>query len=422
MDSGLRIAMIGHKRIPSREGGVEIVVEELASRMVERGCKVTAYNRSGHHVAGKDIVDEHATNGRDYKGIRLVTVPTPQKKSLNAVIYAFFATVRASFGKYDVVHLHAEGPAFMSFIPKLFGKKVVVTIHGLDWQRAKWGGFGSWFLKAGEKMAVRKADAIITLSGNMQKYFQDTYGRETICLPNGVNQPESRTCHIITQKYGLMGDDYILFLARLVPEKGLEYLLDAYDNLVLQGSPIGQKKLIIAGGSSHTDQYMERISEKVASLNHKYLYRYHLMKKKEKSKDKDKNIDMVSGQHPKKIIMTGFVQGEELQELYSNASLYVLPSDVEGMPLSLLEALSYGNTCLVSNIPENLEVVGQDAYSFEKGNVQDLMKKLVEIFDHEPGNRKEIQRHIMEKYNWDDITGRTLQLYHDLINDSGVKN
>ena len=166
----LRIAMIGHKRIPSREGGVEIVVEELSVRMAQKGHRVEAYNRYGHHVSGKKYDDEYGWKGRKYyKGVRVRIIPTFQSSSLNAIVYSFLATLRALFTKYDVLHYHAEGPCAMLWIPKMFGKRVVVTIHGLDWQRAKWGNFASRVIKFGEKMAARHADEVIGLSRNVQQ-------------------------------------------------------------------------------------------------------------------------------------------------------------------------------------------------------------------------------------------------------------
>lgn len=309
--------MIGHKRIPSREGGVEVAVEELAARMVKMGHEVHAYNRSGSHVAGK----ENGSPGhiREYRGIRIITIPTFQNGRLNAVVYSFLATVRALFGKYDILHYHAEGSCAMLWMPHLFGIRTVATIHGLDWQRSKWGGFASKFLLFGEKMAAKYADELIVLSGNMQNYFWETYRRKSIFLPNGVARPALKPDKGIREKWGLAKDGYILFLARIVPEKGLHYLVDAYRGIETD------KRLVIAGGSSHTDAYLEEIRKKTAGDS--------------------------------RILLAGFVQGELLEELYSNAYLYVLPSDVEGMPISLLEAMSYGNCCLVSDIPENLEVI-----------------------------------------------------------------
>lgn len=315
----MKIAMIGHKRIPSREGGVEIVVEQLAVRMVQAGHRVDVYNRKGHHVSGKENDTRLSQNKKEYKGIRIITIPTFQNKKLNAVVYSLLATIRALFGGYDVIHYHAEGPCSMLWIPHLFGIRTVATIHGLDWQRSKWGGFATKFLLYGERTAAKYADEIIVLSKNMQKYFQDTYGRDTVLIPNGVIKPKIHSDKIIKEKWGLEKNSYILFLARIVPEKGLHYLLDAYREIVTD------KRLVIAGGSSHTDEYMEKIKQKA--------------------------------KQDSRVIMTGFVQGELLEELYSNAYIYVLPSDVEGMPISLLEAMSYGNCCLISDIAENVEVV-----------------------------------------------------------------
>ena len=238
-----KIAMIGHKRIPSREGGVEIVVDELSARLVAKGYQVDAYNRSGYHVSGKEF-DER--RGKVYKGIRLITIPTFNHKKLNAIVYSFLATIRALFGGYDVIHYHAEGPCVMLRIPKLFGIPTVATIHGLDWQRSKWGNFASKILKLGEETAARYADEVIVLSRNVQAYFEETYQRKTVYIPNGIHRPKQYQPEMIQEKYGLQGDDYILFVARIVPEKGIHYLIRAFYGIRTD------KKLVIAGGSSHS--------------------------------------------------------------------------------------------------------------------------------------------------------------------------
>lgn len=330
--------MFGQKRL-SREGGIEIVVKELCTRMAKNGYTVTCYNRSGHHVSGAEYDKK-----TEYEGINQKCVPTIEKKGLAAVSSSFFAALYSAFGKYNVVHIHAEGPAFFSWLPKLLGKRVIVTVHGLDWQREKWkSGFGSKFIKQGEKNAVKYADEIIVLSKGVHDYFRNQYGRETRFIPNGVNRQEIRKAELITDKFGLIKDSYILFLGRLVPEKGIRYLIEAFKNVKTE------KKLVIAGGSSDTDSFMKEL--------------------KELAKD------------DKRIIFTGFVQGQMLEELYSNAYIYTLPSDLEGMPLSLLEAMSYGNCCLVSDIQECTEVVEDKALIFKKSNVQDLQNKLQEACD-----------------------------------------
>lgn len=369
----LKIAMIGHKRIPSREGGVEIVVDELSTRLVKMGCRVDAYNRYGKHTAGKQFDQRR---GRYYNGIRLITIPTPKSSSLNAIVYSFFAAVRALFGRYDVIHFHAEGPCIMLLIPKLFGIRIVATIHGLDWQRSKWGNFASRMLKLGEKIAARYADEVIVLSRNMQEYFFENYGRQTHYIPNGIMRPQIRKAELIRERYGLEKDGYILFLARIVPEKGLHYLIEAFYQLKTD------KKLVIAGGSSHSHAYMEQIRKMAA---------------------KDE-----------RILMTDFVHGQCLEELYSNAYLFVLPSDVEGMALTLLEAMSFGDCCLVSDIKENTEVVEEHAVTFRKGDVEDLKQKLSGLLDapeQVEAIRRESQDFICSKYNWDDVVAETLKLY-----------
>ena len=369
----VKIAMLGHKSIPSRQGGIEIVVEELAVRMAALGHQVTIYNRSGHHVSGKEFDQKKL---REYKGIRMKYVPTIDKKGLAAMSASFFAAVAAAFGKYDVVHFHAEGPCAMLWLPKLFGKRCIATVHGLDHQRAKWGKFASTYIMLGEKCAVRFADEIIVLSEGVQKYFLDTYGRKTRFIPNGVNRPVLHEAEIIKNKFGLEKDTYILFLGRLVPEKGLRYLIQAFKQVKTD------KKLVIAGGSSDTDEFASELWEM--------------------AKDDDR------------IIFTGFVQGQELDELYSNAYVYTLPSDLEGMPLSLLEAMSYGNCCLVSDIDECASVVEDKALVFRKSNVDDLKEKMqlacdrVDIVSQMKACAADF---ICKKYNWDDVVSETLSLY-----------
>ena len=371
MEEKFRVAMFGQKRL-SREGGIEIVVKELCTRMAQAGCQVTCYNRAGHHVSGAEYDDK-----TEYEGICQKSVPTIEKKGLAAVSSSAFAAVYSAFGKYDVVHIHAEGPAFFSWLPKLFGKRVVVTIHGIDWQREKWkSGFGSKFIHQGEKNAVKYADEIIVLSKGVQDYFSKIYGRETCFIPNGVNRPKLREAEMISKKFGISKDSYILFLGRLVPEKGIRYLVEAFKQVKTD------KKLVIAGGSSDTNSFMKELQELA------------------KADDR--------------IIFTGFVQGQLLDELYSNAYIYTLPSDLEGMPLSLLEAMSYGNCCVVSDIPECTEVVEDKAMIFKKADINDLRDKLQSTCDYPRMVTKLKQQaadFICKKYNWDDVVEETMQLY-----------
>ena len=369
----LKIAMLGHKRIPSREGGVEIVVDKLSTLMVEKGHDVTVYNRGGKHVSGEEY---GVTDLKEYNGVKLKKVITIDKKGLAAMTSSFFASLCAAFASYDVVHFHAEGPCAFTWLPKLFGKRVVATIHGLDWQRAKWGGFATKYLQFGEKMAVKFADEIIVLSKNVQRYFKDTYNRETVFVPNGIDKPEYVVPQIISERWGLQKDSYILFLGRIVPEKGIKYLVEAFKGVSTD------KKLVIAGGSSDTADFMNEIK--------------------------------AMAKEDERIIFTGFVQGQALEELYSNAYVYTLPSDLEGMPISLLEAMSYGNCCLVSDIPECSEVVDDNAVVFEKSYVEDLKIKLQMLCNDVELVKKyknEASDYVCNKFRWDDVVDKTIRLY-----------
>ena len=377
----MKIAMLGHKRIPSREGGVEIVVENHATSMAKLGHKVTVYNRRGYHVAGIDNGNDFTDKEFLYKGTRIISIPTFPQKALNAIVYSALASIRAVWKKFDVIHFHAVGPCALIWLPKLFGVRTVATIHGLDWQRAKWGKFASLFLKFGEKCAAKYADEIIVLSKNMQEYFKQTYARETVYIPNGVQICENRKADIIKEKYGLEKDSYFLFLARVVPEKGLHYLMDAFEKLDTD------KKLVIAGGCSHSEEYFSQIQARAAKMDN--------------------------------VIMTGFVQGRELEELFSNCICYVLPSEVEGMPISLLEAMSYGCRCIVSDIPENTEVVQDFAIKFNKSDAVDLQEKMEALLkDYQNTERwdaNQIKEYIRRKYNWEDVAKETLKVYESII-------
>lgn len=367
----MRIVMLGQKTIPSREGGIEVVVEELATRMAKKGHEVTCFNRKRSPELNKR---------ENYKNIRLKEVWTINKKGLAALTSSLSGSILAAAGAYDIVHFHAEGSGILLWLPKVFGKKCIMTVHGLDHQRAKWGKAAKAVIHYGEKIAVKYADEIIVLSKNMQKYFKDKYNRETRYIPNGIQAVKKREADLISKKFGLQKNGYILFLGRLVPEKGVHYLLEAYTEIKTE------KKLIIAGASSDTDEYVCTL-KKMAEGN-------------------------------KNIIFTGFVQGNLLEELYSNAYFYVLPSDVEGMPLSLLEAMSVGNCCLISDIEECTEVTQQHALVFKHGNKADLREKMQWLCEHPEvveKYRNGTEEFICQKYHWDDVVKKTLEVYRGTI-------
>ena len=360
----MRIAMIGHKHIPSHEGGIEIVVDALAIRMAIQGHEVTAYSRGSEKSSEKM-----------YKGVRIVSIPTIRLKSLNAPVYALLATLHALFvSRYDIIHFHAPGSALWLPLVRLFGVKAVVTIHGLDWKRAKWGKIGSYVLRVAEKIVVRWASAVTVLTQSEQQYFLQKYGLRTKLICNGVvPMPQRKPKEI--RMLGLGRGDYVLFLGRLVPEKGVHLLIDAFKNISTQ------KKLVIAGGSSFSDDYVKELHKQA--------------------------------QQDQRIMMIGPVQGSLKEELFSNAFLFVLPSDVEGMPLSLLEALSCGTRCLASGIEACVETLDGQGLIFHQGDVPDLEAKLkMALAGNIPTPDAE---YICHKHDWDKVVSQYLTLYRDML-------
>ncbi len=370
----MKVAMIGHKVVPSRRGGIENVLTTLCPILCEMGLDVTCYNRSSDKVENEYVGTVH---DKMYKGVKLKTAWTINFRGFAAMIASFTAAIAASFGKYDVIHFHAEGPCAALWIPKLFGKKCIATVHGLDWQREKWGkGFASKYIKFGEKVLAKYADEVIVLSDAAHDYFKETYNRETTVIHNGISRPERKDANIITEKYGLSKDGYISLVSRLTAEKGVHYLIDAYKMIATD------KKLVIAGDTSDTDEYVKMLKEKAEG-------------------------------NPN-IIFTGFISGDTLKEIYSNAYINVLPSDLEGMSLCLLESLAYRNALLCSDIPENTSVAEDKALYFKKGNIEDLAEKLKLLCNDASlvsSLRDGADDFILSKYNWSDVAKATYELY-----------
>ncbi len=374
----MKVAMLGHKVIPSRRGGIENVLTSLCPILTEKGASVTCYNRSCDKVENEYI---GTVKDNSYKGVALKKAWTINSRGLSAMIASFTAAICATFGKYDVIHFHAEGPCAAMWIPKMFGKKCVATVHGLDWQREKWGkGFASKYIKFGERVMVKYADEIIVLSESARDYFKETYNRDTVLIHNGIERPVKKEAEEITKLYALSKDSYICIVSRLTAEKGVHYLIDAYNSIKTD------KKLVIAGDTSDTDEYVKMLKEKAEGNEN--------------------------------IIFTGFISGNVLTEIYSNAYVVTLPSDIEGMSLSLLEALAYGNAVLCSDIPENTLVTEDKALHFKKSNVQDLAEKLQTMCDN-PMLVNQLKNgadeFILGKYNWLDVADETYELYKKVL-------
>lgn len=362
--------MIGHKDMPSRSGGIEVVVERISTILAAQGHQVTAFNR----------FDETGTPDKPstYKGIDIRYVVSPQIPGINAAVASFVATLQALKTRPDVIHYHAEGPAMACILASWRHVPTVVTVHGLDWQRSKWGRFAKAYLRFAERTLARHADEVIVLSPGNQDYFRQAYRRETHLIPNGMPPHTYAAPKLIREKWGLEKDGYILFLARITVEKGLHYLLEAYQALHTD------KPLVIAG----------------TCLEASYQAR----------------LDELARDNPN-IRFVGFVTGEAMRELYSNCCCYCLPSEIEGMPLSLLEALSYGCPCVVSDIPENTRIAEAYVHPFRSRDVKALEGQLSAVLAHPmtQAQRDEQVRYIREHYNWDAIVSQTVDVYRAAI-------
>lgn len=369
----MRIAMIGHKRYGSREGGVEVVVTELARRMAALGHEVTCYDRAGSDVMTGDAA---STEERIVDGVRVVPVRTIDAKGLAAASASYFATKVAIADKPDVIHYHAEGPCASLPAAHRAGIRTVATIHGLDWQRAKWGRLGSAYIKRGEKAAVKNADEMVVLSRTAQDYFKQTYNRDTVFIPNGIGTKKLRPASEIRKRWDLEEGSYVLFLGRLVPEKRPELLIDAFKQVKTD------KRLVVAGGGSDTSEYERQLHEQAKSDS--------------------------------RVLFTGFVTGEPLAELFSNAYCYVLPSDVEGMPMSLLEAMAYGRACITSDIPECADVLAGTGVTFQKGDATAMRESLIGLLEDSDRVREfgdKAKKRVTDNFGWGSVVGRTLAVY-----------
>lgn len=364
----MKIAFIGSRGFPGIMGGVEKMLEQVCPRLAARGHRITIY-----------CSPKVTTGERVYRGVILKRMPAINTKHLETISRVFLAGCDALFRDEDVVHYHSIGPALLSWMTRL-KTKTVVTVHGLDWQRAKWNRFAKTLLRFGEMSAVIFPHRTIVVSRPLLKHYWEAFGKKVTYIPNGVTIEAPIPPYEISKKWGLMGKDYFLFVSRLVPEKGCHTLIDAFKNVGTD------KKLVIAGASWHSDRYVEELKE------------------------------LAKG-HPE-IIFTGWAEGRLLQELFSNAYAYCLPSEIEGLSLSLLEAMSYGACPLVSDIPENTDVVGGAAARFHVRDVKDLAEAL-RALTADPLEAARLGQAakmvVANEYDWDRVADAHEQFYRELI-------
>jgi len=368
----IRVAMIGQKGYPPIHGGIEKHVAELATRLGQLGIQIEIYSRP-HYSQHQGETGESGVLVR-----RLPSIPT---KHLDAISHSFLATLDALPRAVDIFHYHAIGPGLLAGLPRWLARKpTIVTVHGLDWQREKWGKFATTVLRVGEFGSVRLPHETIVVSRALQDHFFLHHNRKTRYIPNGISPPKYREPSLIREK-GIAGS-YLLFVGRLVPEKGCHLLLEAHANLPEQLRK--EFTLVIAGDTGFTHGYVQELRN-TAGENVQFL---------------------------------GYVHGPILDELYTNASLVVLPSTLEGLSITLLEGMSYGRCCLVSDIPPNREAAAGYAPLFPSGDVRSLTARLADLLkDPERCQTygQQAQLHVVENYSWDHVTQQTASLYRELV-------
>ncbi|MBI2237240.1 MAG: glycosyltransferase family 4 protein [Actinobacteria bacterium] len=370
----LRIAMIGQRGVPATFGGVEHHVEELGSRLADRGHEVTVFNRTNYIEERRD----------EYRGMRVRNLPTVNSKHLDAIVHSGLSTVAAMRDSVDVVHYHAIGPGIPSGLPRYLSRaKVVLTVHGLDSERPKWGRGARAVLKTAEWLSAKVPDATIVVSRDLADHYRSRYGRRTWYIPNGVEERTRRPPEEITERFGLTERSYVLFVGRMVPEKAPDLLIRAFRSIP------GDLRLVLAGGSSFTDRYVESLGD--------------------------------LGAADPRVLLTGYVYGPALDELYTNAAAFVLPSSLEGLPLTLLEAASYGTPVVASDIPPHLEVIGSEEpgrrlfRTGDQAGLVDAIRRALEDPEAERTGAEAFRAEVLRAYRWDEVVERTERVYEAVL-------
>ena len=372
-----RIAFIGQRGVPATIGGIEHHVEEIGSRLVARGHDVTVFSRSNY--TARHLIE--------HRGMHVRYIPTAPTKHLEALVHSGLSTAAAMApgpNRADILHFHAIGPSVFTPLPRALTRRgVVLTIHGLDYDRDKWGVGARAALRSAGWISAHVPHATITVSRNLADYYLRRYGREAHYIPNGVAAPVHRPPRVITERFGLHGGDYALFLGRLVPEKAPDLLLRAFRRVDTAA------RLVIAGGSSFTDRYVQELEAAAA--------------------------------RDSRVLMVGPVRGELLDELYTNAALFVLPSSLEGLALTLLEAASYRLPIVASDIPPNREVLGSDGPggrlvpSGDEAALAQALATTLGALDDARNGACRLGDRVIAEYDWDEVTDATEAVYETVL-------
>lgn len=360
----MKIVVTGTRGIPNIMGGVETHCEELFPRIAARGHDVTVIRR-------KNYVTDRLT---EWEGVKLVDIETPHRKSFEAIIHTFKAVLKAKRMKADVVHIHAIGPALLIPFAKMLGMKVVFTHHGPDYDRDKWGRQAKFVLRLGERFGCRFADEVIVISNVIKDLIAKKHNRwdHVHLVYNGVPEPEICDYPEYFDELGIEKGKYVIGMCRFVPEKNLHHLVDAFAMIKPKGC-----KLVLAGDADFEDDYSRHLKETARKNG---------------------------------VVLTGFVKGRKLHSLLANARCYVLPSSHEGLPIALLEAMSYHLPVIVSDIPANMEVELTESCYFHVGDINALARKLQKNIDAEYHQ----ERYDLSKYNWNHIADQVCEIYDSL--------
>lgn len=367
----LRVMMLGLRGFPNVQGGVETHTENLAPILVSLGCDLEVIVRSPYQAINTDKV---------WSGVKFTRIWAPKSKGLEAIIHTFLGVLYAAIKRPDILHIHAIGPAVMTPLARLFGLRVVVTHHGPDYDRQKWGFFARKILLLGEWLGMRFSNGRIVISKVIRELVTRKHGVNSSLIFNGVTIPNIDIPEKHIEKFGIQKNKYVILVSRFVPEKRHIDLIKAFD---LANLP--DYKLVLVGSSDHPDDYVQSVINAASS-------------------------------NPN-IVLTGFQHGETLSSLYGNAAMFVLPSSHEGLSISLLEALSYGLPAIASNIPANLEVgLKSDCY-FELGNVYEMAKLIRTNINQVSAieTRESIISWVNEQYNWGKIAVKTCDVYRDVL-------